>query len=74
MFKEMLGNYYFLKGAKMASHYIKYIVEVVVTEMDGTPEESADIVGAEILGTIEEFTGIDTFKIVAVDYYDYDQQ
>ncbi len=58
----------------MASHYIKYVVEVVVTEMNCTPEQSADIVGEEILGTIEEFTGIDTFKIVAVEYYDYEEQ
>lgn len=54
----------------MATHFIKYTIEVTATDMDGTPEESAEVIGEEIFGTIEEFMALDNFKIVAVEFYD----
>lgn len=54
----------------MATHYIKYTLEVTATDMDCTPEESADIIGEEIFSTVEEFMALDNFRIVAVEFYD----
>ena len=57
----------------MATHYIKYVLEIKAVEMDGTPEQSADVIGEEIFNTIEEFMALDNFKIAAVEFYDVNE-